>query len=93
NREDASPNTEAYDATSEVSGRLRSLQLRAEANTLRGSTKGSRWATAPGHSTLVQVFLWEEDVDAAWQEAKGGGWSPALWLELARRREQDTRTR
>lgn len=41
-----------------------------------------------GHSTLVQVFLWEKDLDAAWAEAEAGGCSDALWLELAGKREK-----
>lgn len=41
------------------------------------------------HSRLVRIFLWEEDVEAAWREAKEGGCSDDLWLELAARREQD----
>ncbi len=50
----------------------------------------SRWMW-PGegdHSELVRVFLWEKDVDAAWREARQGGCSTALWLELAATREQ-----
>lgn len=41
------------------------------------------------HSELVRVFLWEGDVEAAWREAKEGGCSNELWLELAARREED----
>ena len=37
-------------------------------------------------SGLVRIFLWEGDIDAAWTEAKDGGCSPELWLELAERR-------
>lgn len=40
------------------------------------------------HSLLVQVFLWENDADAAWREACAGGCSEALWLQLAATREQ-----
>lgn len=64
--------------------------LRAEAQKLTDAEeRRSRWAPALDHSTLVQVFLWEEDVESAWGEAKAGGCSPALWLELARLREKD----
>jgi uncharacterized Zn finger protein len=37
----------------------------------------------------VRILLWEGDVEAAWREAKDGGCSNDLWLELAARREQD----
>lgn len=40
------------------------------------------------HSLLVQIFLWENDVEAAWAEANTGGCSEDLWLELAARREK-----
>ena len=42
-----------------------------------------------GRSLLVEIFLWENDVEAAWQEACEGGCTNFLWLELARRREDD----
>ena len=41
------------------------------------------------HSQLVQIFLWEGDVEAAWREAQEGGCSEELWLELAARREEE----
>lgn len=41
------------------------------------------------HSELVRVFLWEKDVEQAWQEAQSGGCNESLWLELARLREED----
>ncbi|WP_049757662.1 SWIM zinc finger family protein [Magnetococcus marinus] len=40
------------------------------------------------HSILVQVFLWEKEMDAAWNEAREGGCSGPLWLELAGLREK-----
>lgn len=39
-----------------------------------------------GHSTLVEVLLWEGDSDAAWQAALDGGCQDDLWLRLARER-------
>lgn len=48
-----------------------------------------RWAWYPAdHSTLVCLFLWEKDVEAAWREAQAGGCSNDLWLELAAKREK-----
>lgn len=41
------------------------------------------------HSELVQIFLWEQDSEAAWREAKEGGCSNDLWMELAARREKE----
>ncbi|NQT93805.1 MAG: hypothetical protein HQ559_13685, partial [Lentisphaerae bacterium] len=49
----------------------------------------SHWDHAPDHSLLVEIFLWEKDVEAAWTEAQGGGCSESLWLELAKARELD----
>lgn len=40
------------------------------------------------HSLLVQIFLEEDEVDAAWNEAKAGGCSEGLWMQLALRREK-----
>lgn len=37
-----------------------------------------------GHSTLVEVLLWEGEPDAAWQAAADGGCCDELWLRLAR---------
>ncbi len=36
-----------------------------------------------GNSLLVEIFLWEGDVDQAWQEAQQGGCNPSLWMRLA----------
>ena len=47
------------------------------------------WGAPVDHSGLVRVFLWEKDVDAAWREAREGGCSSPLWLELAAKRETD----
>ncbi|MFD9895165.1 SWIM zinc finger domain-containing protein [Amycolatopsis sp. NPDC059027] len=40
----------------------------------------------PGRSRLVEVLLWEQDLDGAWQAANAGGCSDELWLRLARKR-------
>ncbi|MDA8310180.1 MAG: hypothetical protein M0Z46_06130 [Actinomycetota bacterium] len=60
------------------------------ARTKGGSGPGlARWGLAPDASDLVQVFLFERDVNQAWTEAKVGGCSWRLWIDLARRREAD----
>ena len=46
-------------------------------------------ASAPDHSLLVEVFLWEKNLDAAWHEAQTGGCYNRLWMELARLREKE----
>jgi uncharacterized Zn finger protein len=58
------------------------------ARTNSGAGAGlARWGLAADASDIVQVFLFDGDVDQAWTEAKAGGCSRRLWLELARRRE------
>ena len=47
------------------------------------------WEDRSGYSELVRIFLWEKDVEAAWAEAKSGGCTHDLWLELAAKREAD----
>jgi hypothetical protein len=47
---------------------------------------GPLWAQPPGHSTLVEVLLWEGDTDAAWDAAQHGGCTWRHWLEVARAR-------
>lgn len=41
------------------------------------------------HSELVRIFLWENNVEAAWREAKLGGCSAGLLLDLADRRAEE----
>ncbi|MDB6017997.1 MAG: hypothetical protein JWR19_2486 [Pedosphaera sp.] len=49
-----------------------------------------RWRPPnPDHSELVRIFLWEGDVETAWQEAKTGDCNNSLWLELAAKREKE----
>ncbi len=48
--------------------------------------KRIRWF-APDRSTLVEIFLWENDTDQAWLEAQEGGCHESLWLKLAAARE------
>ncbi len=39
------------------------------------------------HSLLVEIYLWEETPQKAWNEAATGGCSTVLWLKLAKERE------
>jgi len=52
------------------------------------STRRSYWAVDRDHSKLVEIFIWEKDIEAAWHEAQTGGCSGYLWMELAKRREK-----
>lgn len=36
-----------------------------------------------GNSLLVEIFLWEGDMEQAWQAAQSGGCSQNLWMQLA----------
>ncbi len=51
-------------------------------------TKEYTWPGPMGHSVLVNVFLWEGDVQAAWEAAHQGGCVEGVWLALARQRAQ-----
>lgn len=56
----------------------------------RGARSSSwAWTARADHSLLVSVFLWENDAAAALREAKAGGCSDALWVELASRLEKE----
>ncbi len=66
----------------DVAGRMKAVPTKG------GSNAGhARWGLVPDASDLVEVLLFEGDVDQAWTEAKDGGCSSRLWLDLARRRE------
>lgn len=47
------------------------------------------WSPVADASALVEIFLWEKDVENAWREARQNGCSTQLWLELARKREAE----
>lgn len=49
---------------------------------------GYSWHYNTGHSVLVQIYLWENDLDSAWKEASEGGCSDSLWMELADKRKE-----
>ena len=53
--------------------------------TARASSRYGR-AAAPDQSRLVEILLWEGDVEAAWLTAKSGLCSEVLWHALADRR-------
>lgn len=65
---------------------LRERAARAKADARKSRGGGSAPAA---YSELVGIFLWEKDIEAAWQEAKAGKCSPSQWLDLAARREKE----
>lgn len=72
--------------------RSRALEfIRQAVAEAKRATQRNRWAWSrpSDHSELVRIFLWEGDVEAAWQEASEGGCSDQLWLQLADQRAQD----
>lgn len=46
----------------------------------------SPYGRPPGRSALVEVLLWEGDLDGAWNAAQEGGCRDDLWMRLARER-------
>jgi uncharacterized Zn finger protein len=64
--------------------------LRVREDLARRKQESQSWhlSRPVDHSELVRIFLWEGEVEAAWREAKAGGCSDELWIELARLREQ-----
>ncbi len=80
---------EAYKRLARVASRAgvwASLRTRAHDILRRGpgTTLGGR-----DHSELVAALLGEDEIEAAWREAKEGDCRRDLWLALARRREGD----
>lgn len=51
--------------------------------------KSSYFPRQVDRSALVEILLWEGGVEVAWREAKEGGCSEGLWLELADRRARE----
>lgn len=70
---------------------LTAIRLRIEE--AKGKRRGrslTPWAmTEADHTLLAEIFLYEEDPEAAWQEAQSGGCSDLLWLKLAVARDKD----
>lgn len=86
------PSLPTYQALREAAGdtpapwRNRALELlRAQPPAPRGFT-GPSYIEHEGHSTLVEVLLWEGDVESAWDAAQTGGCRRGLWLQVGRER-------
>jgi uncharacterized Zn finger protein len=66
------------------------LLLRENSAGKKKPGSGERGALArSNHSELVEIYLWEGDIEAAWTEAKSGNCHSALWLRLAEARAKD----
>ena len=66
--------------------RTKALQwLRKDCLPQLNDNKSNRWRWGErGHSLLVEIFLWEKDMDSALKEAKQGGCVEHLWMQLAK---------
>jgi len=71
---------------------LEFVRVEIEREKTRLTQKRQAWGWIPhppDHSLLVQIFLWEKDVESAWHEAQAGGCHDSWWMELARLREKE----
>jgi hypothetical protein len=66
--------------------RARALAVLGKAPVVTARFSARPFLQGPGRSDLVEVLLWEDDVEAAWQAAVAGGCRDELWLRLARAR-------
>ena len=63
--------------------------LRKDMDRAKNNSNAKYWYYKPDHSRLVEIFLWEKDEEAAWNEALTGGCRDSLWLDMAKKREKD----
>jgi uncharacterized Zn finger protein len=63
--------------------------VREDIDRKKEESKASYMLFPVDHSELVEILLWEGNVEDAWREAREGGCSEELWLELATRREEE----
>jgi uncharacterized Zn finger protein len=68
--------------------RTKALDFLREEIAREKKSKGSYLSRPVDSSRLVDILLWEGNVEEAWREAKEGGCSDQLWLYLAARREE-----
>lgn len=67
---------------------LAELRRPIEAETTAKTSRPDPWWARSARDTLVQVFLWEEEVEAAWATGHGHPLEHSLALELAAAREK-----
>ena len=96
----AQPSLHAYEHLKDHAGRAgqwpawrENALARGRASLSKSKTRTARsrdyWGRPVDASLLVDIFLWEKDPEAAWQEAQAGGCSNDLWMQLAKVREKD----
>lgn len=68
---------------------LTALRQATAAVKQKASRSSWAWEDRADPSEVVRIFLWEKNLEAAWTEAKSGGCSHDLWLDLAAEREKD----
>jgi tetratricopeptide (TPR) repeat protein len=64
------------------------LRVREDLDHMKQESQGWYLSRPLDHSVLVRIYLWEGEVETAWREAKEGGCSDELWIELAELREE-----
>lgn len=63
--------------------------IRTALDKAKQKTKKPKWRWQfTDHSELVKIFLWEKEVELAWNEAKTGECSDDLWMKLADLRQE-----
>jgi Family of unknown function (DUF6880)/SWIM zinc finger len=82
------PSLQSYIALQDVlpSSRPRAITLLEAQPSASARFMSMSYGRSTGHSTLVEVLLWEDDSEAAWQAAVHGGCRDELWLRMARER-------
>ena len=66
----------------------RSIDQAMAAEPARAQPLRFRWQQPPDGSRLVDILLWEDNLNAAWDEARRLGCSRTIWLQLALRSEE-----
>ena len=65
------------------------LEDKAESEKSHPSRRTDRWRRTWAGDTLVGIYLWEKDIETAWQTARQYGCSRSRWLSLAQLREEN----
>lgn len=81
------PSVQRYQQLSEYAGKTKQRPIWQEKALQFIRKKADR--VRSDSSLLVEIFLWQNDIETAWREACEGGCSDHLWMELAAKREKD----
>ena len=68
---------------------LRGIIARAQAKSPSRMTGAFRSIFDLDHTSLVEIFMWEERYEEAWQEATIGGCSDSWWIKVANQRGKE----